>query len=938
MSSLAASTTSNQATTPARHARRSSSHTSLPPVSPPPVSPPLPPPVLQTSSLHVKGDYSDVDGNAVSSAAFFTPKASTSSLPARTAAPLPVPACAGANESTTTPTRRKTADSGASAAAAAAAEQTPPPRGMPAAYPWNADVPPAVDDSVEAVVLNKGKSCTLAYSPSRGTVRVTRVTSGGKARTLLNIPLRMVINIESAAERDARQRARQANDDTIKLAFAEDGTGAGSLLCAFPTGSGEESDAIVFAHSRVNTTSSSPGLLCGLHHTQSPSQSGAHVAVSPVAGAAPSIRYYMHYVRHRHKEHPSIHTLEFNSSGSAEAVQAVVSMVVQRIYSRGPKHIIAFISAKSGRGKGERIFEKQVRPLLHFSRHTYQTYLTQRAHDCEDFVADLANPMDSNTVVAAVGGDGMIHETVNGVHRRKLALVRWLRSVTTDVETQDASVVSMNLSLQLHDDSSDLSVEARALATPSEETSTVAPHKDGSAAEAALNNETGVGSHPPFIRPRYEENKRNVAATSSEEAAAREARRIACVLVRDGWDALMPLVATVATGSACGLAKSLDVLSVADAALSLVHLSTVHMDLLLMHFTPNEDMVEYHRSRMSTRRLNAAKQKFAQFTKDNAAELRERTQLVEALHLPPQTLTAADSTTPFLKDGTSIFQDPVSCATRMPQLRSRVAFMSLSFGAANDIDHGSEPLRWMGNARFHVYGGYMMLLGLKRYNGVLRYLPWTSTTGKTMEKLHTGSKMPSAEDFPLCTMRDNCPHCRQYPFTHCGAPSLSSSVRGAEAPQSPPAHAIAGRSAAAALAPYTDHELLDEDVVNFDDEQQPWVTIRGEFCIALMCNVRDVAQDMLMAPLAHMSDGAIDVVYCRIDPTTGRGGRMEMLKFFMGLEAGTHVNLDFVNYVKARALEVKVDAGISMSDGELMPLSSVRMTKMRNSVQLVRSE
>lgn len=50
--------------------------------------------------------------------------------------------------------------------------------------------------------------------------------------------------------------------------------------------------------------------------------------------------------------------------------------------------------------------------------------------------------------------------------------------------------------------------------------------------------------------------------------------------------------------------------------------------------------------------------------------------------------------------------------------------MSLSFGMANDIDHGSEHLRWMGNARFAVYGGIMILRGPQVYKATLRYLPW----------------------------------------------------------------------------------------------------------------------------------------------------------------------------------------------------------------------
>ncbi|CAG9576368.1 putative sphingosine kinase A, B [Leishmania major strain Friedlin] len=934
MHSLSSNNTPSPHPATHRHTNHSSTHTSS-------LLPPTASPVLQASCMSAKEDHIGADAQGIPSSALFTPKPRIFAVPASTESPpSPGATChhaptGGINVSAATGvSAAHHSDSGSNTAAPTASSSSPalqkqqPEHCVPAAYRGKLDdAPHAVDDNMEAVILSKGRICTLAYFPSRGSFRITHVSSNGKTRVVFNIPVRMIINIETAAERDARQRARQANDDTIKLVFAESGRNTRSLLCSFPSGAGEDNEGVVLAHS-VNTASLTLSLLGGPPPTPTASHFGAHTAACAAATAAPSIRYYVHYVQQRNKENPSIRTLEFQSSGPAETVQHVVSTVVQHIYQKGSKHIIAFISAKSGKGKGEHIFEKHVRPLLHFSRHTYQAHVTRRAHDCEDYVANLENPMDSNTVIAAVGGDGMIHETVNGVHRRKLALVRWLRSVTANVSTGNGSVVSPDLSVHLN-----------------EERCAAVLLKSGSANKVVHHGEASVDSpSSPFIELGCEENKRDGyggnGVTPSAEATAREAYRLARCLVQGGWDALMPLVATVATGSACGLAKSLDVLSVTEAALSLVHLSTVHMDLLLLNFTPNEDMVEFHRCRMSSRRLDAAQREFSRYKEDKAAELQERSRLGEAPQLPPRTLTAADCMTPFLKDGSNVYRDAVSCAMRMPELHSRVAFMSLSFGSANDIDHGSESLRWMGNARFQVYGGYMILRGLKRYKGMLRYLPWGSKAGKTVEKLHTRCKMPSTDDFPLCTMRESCPHCRQYVFVHCGAPSLSS-IQGDDTHPGPTPNTSRSTaqpiSAAEVLAPYTDQQLLDEDVVDFKDERLPWVTVRGDFCIALLCNVRDVAQDMLMAPLAHMSDGAIDIVYCRVDPITGRGGRMEMLKFVIGLESGSHVNLDFVNYVKARALEIKVDAGISMSDGELMPLSSVRVTKMRGSVQFVRS-
>ncbi|KPI85986.1 putative sphingosine kinase A B [Leptomonas seymouri] len=842
---------------------------------------------------------------------------------------------------------------------------TPPPhrdpcRAGPAGGRTSADM--------TAVVHAKGHTCKLTYSPTKDSLHIARTSKSGNIRTVLNIPVHMIINIETAAEKEDRQRARQTNDEAVKLVFADSSGGAG-LLCTHPTGTTTcDAAPLVFAHSRVNTDISASGSCSygGVLFQQNALTSPLGVCnwvTSPLATPATQIRCYVHYVRQRNRERLSIHTLELLSHGPAEHMQTVVNALVQRIYRKGPKHILIFISPKSGKGKGEQSFDKHVRPLLHFSRHTYQTYITQRAHDCEDYVADLSHPMNANTVVAAVGGDGMVNEVVNGLHRRKLAYVQWLRSITVDVLpcnlTEDSSQ-------RLSDGGSSNAwgLDPQALATMSDGTSSSAFPKAASSPDPQHANPTIAATMTAAgalnRQPELEENKRCRCA-SPDYAAAVEAWRFAQRLVEEGWDALMPLIATVPTGSACGMAKSLDVLSIAQSAMALVHLTTVHMDLLHMCFTPNKELKECQKKKLSLRKLTAAKEDFSKYCKNYAAELHERAEAETTAHQQQQSqegegreegssspisaLSAADTKSPFLKDGSNVYTDEVNYALKMPYFANRVAFMSLSFGTANDIDHGSEPLRWMGNTRFHVYGGYLILLGLRCYRGVLRYLPWRSKSGKTMEKLHSRHTMPSTDDFPLCTMRDDCPHCQDYTFTHCGQFSLASSNVTEEkhtvnTPRSgrERAGARCRSSAAATLAPYTDAELLDEDSVDFSDPNMPWVTIRGEFCTALICNVRDIAQDMLMAPLSHLSDGAIDVVYCRIDPCTGKGGRIEMVKFFMALESGKHVDLDFVNYVKARAVEMKVDEGILMSDGELMPLSSVRITKLRSSIQVVRNE
>ena len=92
------------------------------------------------------------------------------------------------------------------------------------------------------------------------------------------------------------------------------------------------------------------------------------------------------------------------------------------IYVQGKKTLVVFLSPKSGSGGAISMWCKSILPILRYSKHAVQCIVTTRAAHCEDYVADLSNPLTNEHVIVAVGGDGMTHEAVNGLHRRHQAL------------------------------------------------------------------------------------------------------------------------------------------------------------------------------------------------------------------------------------------------------------------------------------------------------------------------------------------------------------------------------------------------------------------------------------------------------------------------------------------------------------------------------------
>lgn len=762
-----------------------------------------------------------------------------------------------------------------------------------------------------ALITFRQQPCEIKYSASTDIVTIKESNpSKDTARVLLRIPSFLVLNCETEGEVIERQRLRKTTDSTVKKHFSSGMTEI-KLRFGKREGHGDDyKDDFVYSHSHPEPFSSScechvsrfsneglkdikslsshcPSTLAtdeDVSHdaplrvgssdilnsrAQTPELHENQSALpSPFAGiGAMKESFFLHYVKiDPNGELRCIRSLDFKAISVVDfqRLHELKYRLFARVYEKSVKNILIFASPVSGTGDAEMVVRKMVLPVLHFSKHRVQVIVTKRAHHCEDYVADLNNVINEHFVVVGVGGDGMVHEIVNGLHRRKLALLKKMREVQSE--------------------------------------------NKGPSSSSSCTSSSSNATVEPLATDRY----------PTENGLLR------------GWDSVMPLVATIPSGSGCGLAKSLDQLHPFTAALGLIHCSTVVSDLIYLRFSPNPNLVDFHASAMSKRERRRVESQFEMYEEEKHRELKA--------HREPTHDTAI---MPFLSDGKERFDDPVSLHLGSPYFSERVAFMGFGCGLLNDVDRGSEHLRWMGNTRFSVYGCYRILCGPTKYSFKLRYLPWESKKREVVAKIHPDDKLSTS--FPKCTCRSSCPHCVEYyggGRKEDKAVSETSNHSQRMGPENPSRKTLTSstfttreRRKRPAAVLDSNSSFLDEASLDFDDETLPWKIIEGEMYLVSVCGIKDISRDIMMAPLAHLCDGGLDVVFCTAD---AQWGRKDFIQFFLALESGTHLSLPFVKYIRASALEISVEGGLIMADGEMMPMSRVRVTKLRRGIQYVR--
>ncbi|XP_063816484.1 sphingosine kinase 1 isoform X2 [Pseudophryne corroboree] len=201
------------------------------------------------------------------------------------------------------------------------------------------------------------------------------------------------------------------------------------------------------------------------------------------------------------------------------------------------------------------------------------------------------------------------------------------------------------------------------------------------------------------------------------------------------------------------------------------------------------------------------------------------------------------------------------------------SFLSLAWGFISDIDVESEKYRFMGYARFTI-GTFVRLTALRTYSGQLSYLQAGSSS-----EMETNANAP--------------------------APSNSG--------QSPSTDSMASQA-------------LEDSLLVPLDQPVPshWQVVEDQFVLILALSQSHLGAEHFTAPMVKgPGEGYIQLFYA-----TSRISRKSLVKLFMAMEKGTHLDHDIphLTHVPVVAFRIKPEesTGIMTVDGEVIPCSPIQ--------------
>jgi diacylglycerol kinase family enzyme len=351
----------------------------------------------------------------------------------------------------------------------------------------------------------------------------------------------------------------------------------------------------------------------------------------------------------------------------------------------------------------------------------------------------------------------------------------------------------------------------------------------------------------------------------------------------------LPCVAAFPTGSGCAMAMGLDVITFTDATLAAIHAHTVPVDLMVVQQAPTVKLEK-----------SSKRQSPYDLLDDEA---------------PPTPV-------PVDQDAAPIW-----------------SFLSVATAFVAEIDKDSEKWRWMGNARFTAYAVQRLVSGVPTYRAKLKYIPWRPAVHPPTLGMHDwgelGVTSPTKLAAPLtnrCTLSSACV-CHQLKSSD----KAQKAAPGNDAPSSASAEDARKEvdEGDGSAKPSADVKSQDPQSAGAGAEER-WIEVpTNKFSLLTLCRFGYLARDMVMAPFAHIGDGAIDVAYAASDNLT----RTDLVKGLIHIEKGEHVEKlpDKFSYVKATKVLLEPYEGYVMIDGEHVPFHAYVCEIDAAGVNMVRS-
>ncbi|XP_013398402.1 sphingosine kinase 1 isoform X2 [Lingula anatina] len=269
------------------------------------------------------------------------------------------------------------------------------------------------------------------------------------------------------------------------------------------------------------------------------------------------------------------------------------------------------------------------------------------------------------------------------------------------------------------------------------------------------------------------------------------------------------------------------------------------------------------------------------------------------------------------------------------------SFLSITWGIISDVDIESEKYRSLGNARFTV-GALVRIVGLRTYHGRLSFLPCEPYRCHTSRSTSCSTWEPSvnANTADVVTSQPksrslSCPDGLGDSATEEVLRSRLQHGGPADEPLTPVFPEEGGGDLETVIAnsstPAADSTQLTCDSPSRGDAATPrpvetallpplsdpvpasWVTIEDNFVTVVAAYESHLGPDIIIAPEATFNDGIIHLMFAKAGIS-----RSSLLKLFLSMENGSHVNSPDIEIIKVKAfrLEPITPGGVIAIDGE----------------------